>query len=63
MIGYRIWQFISIIISGIIAWVINPLTFGISPTKNIPLNILIKGTVFVIIYLILSKIGKPKKEN
>jgi hypothetical protein len=52
MIGYRIWQFISIIISGIIAWVINPLTFGISPTKNIPLNILIKGTVFVIIYLI-----------
>ena len=60
--NYKIWWFISLVISGITAWVVNPVTFGLVPTKNITLNIFIRAAVFVIVYLILIRIGKPSKK-
>ncbi len=60
---YKVWRVISFLISGLVAWVINPYNFGISPTNDIPLNIIIKIAVFLILYFILSKLGKSKKEN
>lgn len=60
---YKLWQVVYVIISLTIAWLVNPATFGLGLTDNIPLNIGIRGIIFLIVLSILSKFNKPKKEN